>query len=137
MTAAEAMQGWLELEHESVWVYPVIGAQFGQLAERAHRSHDAHLRTRDHLLSRLEVLDIEPVPAKLSYSVGSLRTSEQAIHLARRLEQAVAAACLTFAGETANQDDQKYAVKLLRRAAEAELTWGGRPRAFPGLPSQP
>jgi hypothetical protein len=137
MTAPEALQSWLELEHEAVWLYPVIGAQFTQLAERAHRSHDAHLRTRDHLLNRLQLLDIEPVPAKLSYAVGSPRTPEQAIRLARRLEQAVAAACLTFAGETSDQDDQKYAVKLLRRAAEAELTWGGRPHAFPGLPSQP
>lgn len=137
MTATEALQGWLELEHESVWLYPVIGAQFEQLAERARRSHDAHLRTRDHLLNRLQVLDIEPVPAKLSYAIGSLRTPEQAIRLARRLEQSVAAACLTFAGDTSDQDDQEYAVKRLRRAAEAELTWGGRPRAFPGLPSQP
>lgn len=137
MTATEALQGWLELEHETVWLYPVIGAQFGQLAERARKSHDAHLRTRDHLLNRLRVLQLEPAPSKLSYAVGPLRTPEQAIRMARRLEQAVAAACLTFVGETSDQDDQKYAITRLRRAAEAELTWGGLPRAFPGLPSQP
>ncbi|WP_332641931.1 DUF4439 domain-containing protein [Aeromicrobium sp.] len=137
MTATEALQGWLAVEHEAVWLYPVIGARLDQLTERARASHDAHLRTRDHLLNRLQVLDVEPVPAKLSYAVGSMRTPEQATRLARRLEQAVAAACLTFAGETSDQDDQKYAITRLRRAAEAELTWGGRPRAFPGLPSQP
>lgn len=136
MTATEALQGWLELEHESVWLYPVIGAQFGQLAARARRSHETHLRTRDHLLNRLQALDVDPVPPNLSYDVGSPRTPEQAIRLARRLEQAVAAACLTFVGESSDQDYQTYAVTRLRRAAEAELTWGGRPQAFPGLPSQ-
>lgn len=136
MTAAEALQNWLALEHEAVWLYPVIGARFDQLAQRARVSHEAHIDTRDHLLERLNTLDIEPAPAKLSYAIGSLGSAKSAIRMTRQLEQAVAAACLTFAGETSEHDDQKYAITRLRRAARAELTYGGKPRAFPGLPDQ-
>ncbi|MDR7087385.1 hypothetical protein J2X11_002224 [Aeromicrobium panaciterrae] len=136
MSATEAMQNWLALEHESVWLYPVIGARFDQLTQRAREAHDAHLSTRDHLLARLHTLDIEPVPAKLSYAVGSLSSPQVAIKLARRLEQAIAAACLDLAGESSEQGDQKYAITRLRRAARAEMAWGGEPRAFPGLAAQ-
>lgn len=136
MSATEAMQNWLALEHESVWLYPVLGARFDQLTQRAREAHDAHLSTRDHLLERLHVLEVEPVPAKLSYATGPLSSPQAAIKLARRLEQAIAAACLNLAGETSEHADQKYAITRLRRAARAELAWGGQPRAFPGLSSQ-
>jgi hypothetical protein len=133
MTSTEALQDWLALEHEAVWLYPVIGARFDALATRARRSYGQHTNVRDRLLSRLHQLDVEPVPTALSYDVGRLRTKARAAAAARQLEGDIAAACLTLAGESTGEL-RTYATAGLRRAALAEITWNGRPRAFPGLP---
>lgn len=133
MTATETMQGWLALEHEAVWLYPVIGARFDGLADRARESDEAHRGERDRLLARLHDLGIEPVAAKLTYDIRRMRNAEQAQRAARRLERSIAATCLTLVGESTEDDGQTYAIRGLRRAALADLTWGGRPRAFPGL----
>lgn len=133
MTATEAMQSWLALEHEAVWLYPVIGARFDGLADRARESDEAHRDVRDRLMAGLRALDVEPVAAKLSYDIKGMRSSQRAQRAARQLEGSIAAACLALAGDSTEDDGQTYAIKGLRRAARAELTWGGRPRAFPGL----
>lgn len=133
MTATEATQAWLALEQEAVWLYPVIGARFDGLADRARESDLAHRGTRDRLLARLHALDVEPVAARLSYDLGTLRNAEQAQRAARRIERRIAAACLALAGDSSEDDVQAYAIRGLRQAALAELAWGGRPRAFPGI----
>ena len=133
MTSTQAMQDWLALEHEAVWLYPVIGARFAPLAERARTSYDKHLGARDRLLARLHRLDVEPVPTALSYDVGRLRTRARAITAARQIERDIAAACLRLVGDSSG-DLRTYAIAGLRRAALADITWGGPPRAFPGLP---
>lgn len=133
MTPTQALQVWLALEHEAVWLHPVIGARFADLADRARESYTAHRAMRDQLLARLHALDVDPVPSKLGYAEGALRTNGEASAAARRVEQRIAAACLTLAG-VSRGDDRKYAISGLRRAALAELGWGGKPSAFPGLP---
>jgi hypothetical protein len=133
MTSTEALQDWLALEHEAVWLYPVIGARFDALAARARTSYGQHTGVRDRLLSRLHELDVEPVPTALSYDVGRLRTRARAGEAARQVERDITAACLTLAGESTGEL-RTYATAGLRRAALAEITWGGPPKAFPGLP---
>ena len=133
MTAAETLQDWLALEHEAVWLYPVIGARFDAVAERARTSYGKHHDARDRLLFRLHQMDVEPVPTALSYDVGRLRTRARAVTAARQIERDIAAVCLTLAGDSTGEL-RTYATAGLRRAALAELTWGGRPDAFPGLP---
>jgi hypothetical protein len=133
MTSTEVMQDWLALEHEAVWLYPVIGARFDALADRARASYGKHLDVRDQVLSRLHQLDIEPVPTALSYDVGRLRTKARALVAARQIERDIAAVCLMLAGDSIG-DLRTYATTGLRRAALAEITWGGHPDAFPGLP---
>lgn len=133
MTATETLQDWLALEHEAVWLYPVIGARFDALAGRARASHGKHRDARDRLLSRLHETDIEPVPTALAYDVGPLRTKAQALAAALQVERDIAAVCLTLAGDTIGEL-RTYATAGLRRAALAEITWGGPPDAFPGLP---
>ena len=132
-TSTEALQAWLALEHEAVWLHPVIGARFGALKDRATASFETHRDTRDGLLRRIQALGVEPVVGRLTYDLGSLRTAGRARRAARDLEARISAACLTLAGVT-DGDDRAYAVANLTRAALAELTWGARPRAFPGLP---
>lgn len=133
MTTTEATQGWLALEHEAVWLYPVIGARFDGLAARARRSDGRHRSARDRLLARLHDIGVEPVSARLSYDLGPMRNAAQARRAARGLESRIAAACLALAGDSTTDDSQAYAIEGLRQAALAELSWGGRPRAFPGL----
>lgn len=133
MTSTEALQGWLALEHEAVWLYPVIGARVGTVADRARQSYGAHSNVRDALLDRLHQIEVEPVPTMLSYDVGRLRTKAQARAVAQRVEREIAAACLTLTGDSTG-DLRTYAIAGLRRAALAEIAWGGRPDAFPGLP---
>jgi hypothetical protein len=135
MTSTEAMQDWLALEHEAVWLYPVIGARFGPLADLARTSYAAHRNVRDRLLARLHEMEVDPVPTALSYDVGRLRTKARALVAARRIERDIAAACLTLAGDSTG-DLRTYATSRLRHAALAEIAWGGHPDAFPGLPAQ-
>ena len=135
MTSTETMQDWLALEHEAVWLSPVIGARFAAVAGRARSSYDSHRDARDRLQFRLHELGVEPVPTQLSYEVGRLRTRARANAAARQIERDIEAICLTLAGDSTG-DLRAYALRGLRRAALAELTWGGAPQAFPGLPAQ-
>ena len=133
MTSTEAMQDWLALEHEAVWLYPVIGARFAAVADLARTSYGAHRNVRDGLLARLHQMDVEPVPTALAYDVGRLRTKARSVVAARQIERDIAAACLTLVGDS-TKELQAYATAGLRRAALAEIAWGAPPDAFPGLP---
>ena len=52
MTSTETLQDWLALEHEAVWLYPVVGARFAAVAAPARTSYGAHRNVRDALLAR-------------------------------------------------------------------------------------
>lgn len=134
MSATTAMQNWLALEHEAIWLLPIAGARFDELNDLGHRTQDAHLIVRDDLLRRIHRLGADPVATALAYDVGPLESVAQAREAVRELESRIAAACLALVGEVSG-DDRTFATKSLRRAALAELAWGGEPKAFPGLPS--
>ncbi|MEA2168131.1 MAG: hypothetical protein QOF76_1431 [Solirubrobacteraceae bacterium] len=134
MTSNESLQKWLALEHEAVWFYAQVGGRFDALAGAARIAYAAHVGAREVLLARLHRAGVEPVGTQLAYGVGTLRTPADARKFARSLESRVAAACLTLVGVVEGQD-REFATTALRRAALAQLTWGARPSAFPGLPS--
>lgn len=134
MTSDEALQQWLALEHEAVWLYAVAGGRFAPMAATARAAYNAHVDAREVLLERLHRDGIEPVATALAYGIGKLRTTDDARKIARDLEARIAAACLALVG-LVDGKDREFATAALRRAALAELTWGGRPSAFPGLPA--
>lgn len=134
MTTTEVLQDWLALEHEAVWLYPVVGARFRAVDERAATSFAAHRVTRDRLLVRLRDLGVAPAAPRLTYGRPP-RTRKAARIAARRLESRICAACLALSG-VAEDATRTFAVRELRRAALAGLTWGAAPTAFPGLPPQ-
>jgi hypothetical protein len=134
MTTTKALQTWLAVEHEAVWLYPVLGARFDDLLDRATASFEAHRDTRDAVLARLRDLDAEPVSAQLTYDIGTVTTIDDARSAAQTVEATISAACLALAGVAEQDDTRTYAIRNLTRAALAELTWGAPPRAFPGLP---
>lgn len=131
MSATDALQAWLALEHEAVWLYPVLGARHAEDRDRATASFRAHRVTRDRLLSRLDRLGTEPVAPRLTYG-RPVTTRAKGRARARSVEERIAAACVTLAGDSDDRT-RRFAVKELRRAALAALTWGGDPHAFPGL----
>lgn len=133
MTAVSAMQQWLAVEHEAVWLYSLVGARFSSLTDQARRTRDTHLVARDDLLDRLHKAGAEPVATGLSYDVGPLKTQDEARKAVRDVEGRIAAATLALVGE-ASGVTRDLATKALRRAALTDLTWGGAPVAFPGLP---
>ena len=47
MTAISAMQNWLALEHEAIWLLPVVGARFDELGEILDILLDFHLSCRN------------------------------------------------------------------------------------------
>lgn len=134
MNPTAAMQNWLALEHEAIWLLPIAGARFDELNDLGHRTQDAHLNTRDDLLERIHRTGANPVATALAYDVGPLTTIAEAQAAVRDVESRIAAACLTLVGQVSG-DDRTFATKSLRRAALAELAWGGEPTAFPGLPN--
>lgn len=134
MNANDVLQRWLALEHEAVWFYAEIGGRFDTLAGAARTAYGAHIGMRDILLTRLRAAGAHPAGSELAYGVGKLRTPTDARTFAQGLESRIAAACLSLVG-VVEGDDRTFATKELRRAALAELTWGGRASAFPGLPA--
>lgn len=133
MSAVTAMQKWLALEHEAIWLLPLVGARFDELTELGRRSHNAHLAARDGLLERLHQAGADPVATALTYDVGRLQNAAAAREAVRSVESRIAAACLTLVGEVQGKN-RTFASNSVRRAALAELAWGGSPTAFPGLP---
>ena len=133
MTPDQALQAWLALEHEAVWMYPVVGARVDSLVTTARASFSAHRDTRDALVGRLRARGTDPVAAALGYDVGPIATAAEARAAAQSLEARISAAVLTLAG-VAEGDLRAYAVTALRTSALAEQTWGSAPQAFPGLP---
>ncbi len=133
MTAVTAMQQWLAVEHEAVWLYSLVGGRFRELTRQSRRTRDAHLVTRDELLDRLHKAGAEPVATGLSYDVGALSTTVEARKAVRGVEGKIAAATLGLVGESSGET-RDFATKALRRAALTDLDWGGAPTAFPGLP---
>ena len=134
MTSDEALQQWLALEHEAVWFYAETGGRFDTLSSAARTAYDAHVAVREALLDRLHRAGVEPVATALAYGVGKLSKADEARKIARGLEARIAAACLTLVGLVGGTD-REFATAALRHAALAELTWGGRASAFPGLPA--
>lgn len=133
VSSVDDLNAWLALEHEAVWLYPVIGARFGDLRSRATRSFEAHRDTRDALLGRLQALGADPASTELSYRLGPLKSAKQARSAAQSIESRICAACLQLAGGS-EAAVRTSAVKNLKKAALAEQTWGASPKAFPGLP---
>ena len=133
MSRLDDLQAWLALEHEAVWLYGVIGARVGGLAESARTSLDDHRTTRDRLRAIVAAANARPVGPALGYGDGRIDTRRQSRAAARDVEERIAAACVTLVGAVQDDDDRRLAMSGLRGAALAALDWGAPVRAFPGL----
>jgi hypothetical protein len=139
MTPVEAMQATLAAEHAAVYVYGVLGGRVSateepELAAGLRSAYATHRGRRDQVVSMLRAAGEEPEAAAAAYDIpGEARTASDcriaAASLERRCSQVYAAAV----GSTARANRQ-WALEALEDAAVRELTFGGDPQAFPGLP---
>ena len=132
MTRLDDLQAWLALENEAIWLYGMIGARVGNLAEAARTSYDAHRVVRDRLRVQVDEAGGQPVGPALTYGDKRVDSARDARAAAGNVEERIAAACVTLFG-TAGGDGRRFAMSGLRRAALAGLDWGAPVRAFPGL----
>ena len=138
MTRSQAtvsgLQDCLALEHEAIWVYAYLGARIPGADIAARRAFGNHRESRDVLIAMLRAsASAQPAP-RADYDVTKVNTLGQANAVARSLEAKSAAVYLSLVGFSEGED-RKFAIDTLRRAALATLAWGGKPSAFPGLPS--
>lgn len=124
-------RGWLQLELEAVWLYPIIAARFDDLAEDATRAYDAHRDLRDDLLAVFAEAEIDPATTPVSYDVD-LSTSEKAKSVAAELERLLCAAIAMLSGEVEG-NHREEAITALRASALRAIAWGAEPEPFPGL----
>lgn len=128
------LQSCLAIEHEAVWLYSYLGGRFAGLGAAARTSYNRHRRLRDELLALLHGSRASnPVPAA-DYALGTGTTAARASARARSLEARSASAWLSLIG-VSEGSDRLLALEQLRAAAVAELDWGGKATAFPGLSS--
>lgn len=128
----EALQAWLALEHEAVWLYGMVGARVDDLGESARRSFDAHRAVRDRLAVLIDDASAQPVGPRLTYGDDRVDSAGDARVTAQSVEQRITAACLNLFGSS-GEDGRRFAMAGARRSALASLDWGGAPQAFPGL----
>ena len=132
MSEISGLQNWLALEHESIWIYQLIGARVAELTAPANGQAAAHRRRRDQLGKMITALGSNPVATELSYDVAPVIDGKAARKLARGVEARIAAACVSMVAVLADAD-REMAVDGLRTAALTQVRWGGSAEPFPGL----
>jgi hypothetical protein len=139
MTPLQALQETLAGEHAALYVYGVLGARVsdsGQpvLAARLTAAYTTHRGRRDQLTAMVRAAGGEPVAAELSYRLpNASRTAPQLRAGAAVTERRCAAVYAAAVGST-SRTDRQWAIDALADAAVRELSFGGRPAAFPGVP---
>jgi hypothetical protein len=133
------MQRALAGEHAAVYVYGVLGGRVSDsrspaLADQLAAAYAVHRGRRDQLTGLVRRAGADPVAADLSYQVPNAATTEaQLREAARTVEQRCAAVYADMVGST-SRADRAYAVRALTDTALRELTFGGRPTPYPGVP---
>lgn len=125
-------RGWLELEFEAVWTYPVLAARATSLRTLALEAHRQHLAARDRLLARFTDAGMSAPAPEAAYDIGSINSATNARDVAVALEQRIAAATVALV-PLVEDADRDTAVDGLREAALEAMRWGAEPEPFPGL----
>ena len=152
MTPLEALQAALEIEHQVVYGYGVVGARVaarsqGVTREECIRRLDEHRALRDALEALVRQLGATPETGSLAYDLPfPVRRWTEAARLGVVLEDATAGAMWDLAeAASGGSPPRRLAVTQLAAAAEWAALWresgftGGWPPALPGQPatSQP
>lgn len=148
MTATGALQQALELEHQVVYGYGVVGAQLSGPPRRlAAERLAAHQLARDRLATLLRRNGRRPAPGRPAYGLPfPVTDATAALRLAAALEDAAAGAAWDLTAATGPRTtSRQLGVTALADAATAAARWrllvpGSLDPALPGQPepaSQP
>lgn len=132
--ATTALQKCLALEHHATFLYAYLGARVPAATKAARHAFGNHRYTRDRILALLHAGATAPVVPGTDGELPSVRTLADAEKAALALERQCAEAYLALVAVT-DGDDRVFAIDTLRKAALAELVWGGTPSTFPGMPA--
>jgi hypothetical protein len=131
-----ALQAALAAEQAAAYGYGVVGAHLlGTRFAAASADYLAHERARDSLTAMIVARGVRPHPAAAAYRMPvTVNSTASAKSLAIVIERQVAAA---YVGLVAVSDPalRQFGAEHMRAAAVRSARWGGRPQAFPGLPS--
>lgn len=139
MTPLEALQAALAGEHAAVYVYGVLGGRVSMseqptLALALGTAYATHRQRRDELTARVSARGAEPVAAEVSYRLPNpASTTHQLTSAALETERRCAAVYADTVGST-SRGDRRWAVEALTDTAVRELSFGGSPESFPGVP---
>ena len=139
MTPLEALQRALAGEHAAVYVYGVLAGRVSMsrqptLATALGTAYAAHRQRRDELTAMVSAAGGEPVAAEVSYRLpNASRTASQLTSAALVIERRCAAVYADTVGST-SRAERRWAVEALTDAAVRQLSFGGAPESFPGVP---
>jgi hypothetical protein len=139
VTPQAALQQTLAGEHAAVYVYGVLGGRVSASAQQSlatalMSAYVTHRGRRDQLLGMVRAAGGEPVAAEVSYRLPNpARTAAQLTTAALVTERRCAEVYAAMVGSTA-QANRQWAIDALADAAVRQLTFGGAPEAFPGVP---
>ena len=137
MSYVDALQTTLAAEHAAIFVYGALGAQTSQsgtptLYADIDSAYTDHRSRRDQLVTMVLDEGGEPVAAKPAYDLpADLGTADLVTRRALLLEKSCAE---TYAYLVANspQEQRRWAINALVKAAVRELAFRGIPEIFPG-----
>jgi rubrerythrin len=139
MTPLEALQQALAGEHAAVYVYRALAGRVSasahpELANGLASTYTTHRGRRDQLIAMVRAAKGDPVAAEVSYELPNASTSAtQLTEGALLTEQRCAEVYAAMVGSTSRANRQ-WAIDALIDAAVRQLTFGGAPDAFPGVP---
>jgi hypothetical protein len=139
MTELGALQQTLAAEHAALYTLGVLGGRAATLTDEPLRTalstaYDVHLVRRDHLVAVIVEAGATPVAAAPAYVVPRrLTTSGQVAEEALRVERACAAVYAALVAASGIGTTRTWAIDVLGSTALAQLGFGGRPEALPGL----
>jgi Domain of unknown function (DUF4439) len=138
MTPLQALQATLAGEHAATYVYGVIGGRVSAtahpaLADKVTHAYVTHRDRRDQLTQIVRTAGADPVAADVSYELPDrVRSVHQLTQAALRIENRCTEVYAQMVGNTSRANRQ-WAIQALGDSAVTELSFGGRPEAFPGL----
>lgn len=139
MSPLQALQRTLAAEHAALYVFGVLGGRVSDSREPTLRdaltaAYTTHRARRDRLTAMVRAAGGEPVAAQLSYRLPTpCRTADQLRSAALTVERRCADVYAAAVASTA-QADRRWAIDALTDCAVRQLSFGGAPEPYPGLP---
>jgi len=139
VTAVQALQQALAGEHAAVYVFRALAGRVStsaqpMLAGRLAAAYTTHRARRDQLTAMVRAAGGDPVAADVSYELPNpSRTATQLAAGALVTEQRCAEVYAAMVATT-SQANRQWALDAMTDAAVRQLSFGGRPQPWPGVP---